>query len=408
VATLFEQLVQINSDITEAKAAGFRSCLLRIFKQIDTEPESLALSLQEWGRWLDDGGYEREDFAAILLQITEAELGVPAASTLWTYAESIGAAAEGIPSLIEHVQTDYPGLEQRMTSLEALALDDEGLIEHTAGGMGTTGRIVTSTVGTVAGIAVVYGLTRLYQSRRAKHIEQEAGRMEREAQENAEKHIERMAEMFGDRQVREDGLAIQYDKKTMQAMYRDRSKVFDFKGCADKTLADLEEREVYKLKMEVADNIATRHPSLQSDVEKKLSKGTGRIDDIDRWKKIMDKPEFEDYFKDQFHLRKADEVLSMSEDKFLAFVQAEGKSFYKGGLEVKRTALQDLENQTEDYFDTAIGDIEKDIEIDVFEELKVAGKQVETQIVTETEKTVGRVEGEVENWEKAFDADLET
>ena len=122
----------------------------------------------------------------------------------------------------------------------------------------------------------------------------------------------------------------------------------------------------------------------------------------------MDKPEFDDYFKDQFHLRKADEVLSMSEDKFLAFVQAEGKSFYKGGLEVKRTALQDLENQTEDYFDTAIGDIEKDIEIDVFEELKVEGKQVETQIVTETSETVDRMDNDMEDWEKDFEAGLET
>jgi hypothetical protein len=44
-----------------------------------------------------------------------------------------------MPFLIEQVQTDYPGLEQRMTSLEALALDDESLIEHTAGGMGKAG-----------------------------------------------------------------------------------------------------------------------------------------------------------------------------------------------------------------------------------------------------------------------------
>ena len=347
MTTLFEQLVQINSDITEVQAAEFRSCLITVSKHINTEPESLALSLQDWGRWLDDGGYGSENFAAILQQITEAELGVPAASTLWTYAQSIGAAAEGIPSLIEHVQADYPALEQRITSLEALALDDQGLIEQTAGGMSKTGQIVTgSVVGTVVTLGTGYAIHRALQTRRARTAKENADAIEfqaeKDAKEATENHIEKMVKMLGETQVKEGG---EFDKKIMEGTYRDRSKVFDVKGYADQELAGLADNEAFKLKSELADNIATKFK--RSDLEEKLAKDTGNITDLDKWKKIMEKPEFDDYFKDQFHLQKVKEVLSMSEDRFVKFAEGEGKDFYKGGFDTIRMGGEDLEIQAE-------------------------------------------------------------
>jgi hypothetical protein len=65
-----------------------------ISKHINTNPESLALSLEDWGKWIDDGGYGREDFAAILLQIVEAQLGVSAASTCGPMPEQLALLLE--------------------------------------------------------------------------------------------------------------------------------------------------------------------------------------------------------------------------------------------------------------------------------------------------------------------------
>ena len=411
MTTLFEQLVQINSDITEVQAAEFRSCLITVSKHINTEPESLALSLQDWGRWLDDGGYGTENFAAILKQITEAELGVPAASTLWTYAQSIGDAAEGIPSLIEHVQTDYPGLEQRIISLEALALDDQGLIEQTAGGMSKTGQIVAGSVGgVVVGLAVTYGIHRVLQTRRARTARENADafklQVEKDAKEATENHIEKMVKMLGETQAKEGG---EFDKKIVEGTYRDRSKVFDVKGYADQELAGLTENEAFKLKSELADNIATKFK--RSDLEEKLAKDTGNITDVDKWEKIMKKPEFEDYFKDHFHLQKAKEVLSMSEDRFVKFAEVEGKDFYKGGLDAIRKGREDLEIQAEDYFESAVGGITLEVKNNVENDVKRAFiNDIEQTLIDGERKAATKLElkvestaTKVEDWELLVD-----
>ena len=46
----------------------------------------------------------------MLKQVCNAALGDAAVATLWDYAQSIATAPEGIPRLIEYVQTTYPGL----------------------------------------------------------------------------------------------------------------------------------------------------------------------------------------------------------------------------------------------------------------------------------------------------------
>jgi hypothetical protein len=106
--------------------------VLTIAQHNETDPKCIGFSLQDWEQWLENGGYGLNNFVAMLKQVCNAALGDAAVATLWDYAQSIATAPEGIPRLIEYVQTTYPGLEQRMTTLEALALEEEQRIQDTA------------------------------------------------------------------------------------------------------------------------------------------------------------------------------------------------------------------------------------------------------------------------------------
>lgn len=173
MSTLYEQLASIDPGIASKHCADFRTCLVAIAQRIQTEPECSMLSLNDWLQWLDDEGYEREGFAAILQQICEQELGDQACTDLWSHGRSIAAAADGIPNLITHVHSVHPGLEQRMTELEALALEEDIQIQHTAGGMTKAGKIALYSAVAVVGTAGIGVGIAKYRRRTAQRLERQ-------------------------------------------------------------------------------------------------------------------------------------------------------------------------------------------------------------------------------------------
>lgn len=192
MSILLEQLASIDPGIDSVHCAGFRTCLVAIAQRIQTEPACSMLSLNDWLQWLDDEGYEREGFAAILQQICEHELGDQASTDLWSHGRAIAASADGISNLITHVHSVHPGLEQRMTELEALALEEESQIQHTAGGITRAGKIAlysaAGAVVVVGGIGIGVGVKK-YLRRRAQRLEHQVLEGIQDREERVTEHL---------------------------------------------------------------------------------------------------------------------------------------------------------------------------------------------------------------------------
>jgi hypothetical protein len=414
VTSLFEQLVLINPDITQAQSAGFRSCLLSISENIETDPESLALSLQEWGSWLDEAGYERDNFSAMLLQIAEAELGVSASSTLWTYAQSIGTAAEGITSLIEHVQANYPGLEQRISSLEALALEDEGLIEETAGGtMSMKGKIITGgSVGLT--LAAGYAIHRALQTRRARSLKETSDAYiadqvakKEELEKSLIDHQTNSHAFITDRVRAKENLSFD-DALELQKTFNERSGVFDFRKYA---MSKAEGRAWEEFKTAAANRLWGDKYKIDrgelnhqlSDDERNLCKllpanpergGYGH-------RKLMDIQDKETreiwtrYVSELFTIEKSKDLLNMSGEEFFDFVKKpENIEFMResGVAYVKNDAKIVVDQELIYFKDAFTSEVKSDTKI--LEQDIV--KNIEKDIVIEVDNVLGDLERKIE------------
>ena len=187
------------------------------------------------------GGYGLNNFVAMLKQVCNAALGDAAVATLWDYAQSIATAPEGIPRLIEYVQTTYPGLEQRMTTLEALALEEEQRIQDTAGGMGKKAGIVTGVVsGAVAGLAI--GLVaRHVRNNSMREVAQLRERTDREAEKVYSDKTSELQQMITERGINavENKDLAGFHMISIREDFVERAKVFDFQAYAKREKAKL-------------------------------------------------------------------------------------------------------------------------------------------------------------------------
>jgi hypothetical protein len=346
MSTLFEQLAEIKPNITSEQVAEFRSCLATISQRVETEPNSLTFSLQEWGQWLEDEGYGWDEFTAILQQICVAELGEVDATTMWTYAQSMVTANDGIPCVLEHVQTDYPGLEQRIAALETLARADEHLIGHTAGGMSKTGRIITGAItGTIGGTALAYGLYRLFKPteeqaesrlkptgiengviKRGEGYEEmlrnDAVRKEQRAEEDLrdyERFADRQAEM-----IRHDvNIGAKFRKiEDFKQVLKDRSAKFDLKGYGEAEFSRISDSTLEKLNENIAEKLSNdrgfgekltdRENQLFASA-KRNARGSVNVDELLR------QAEFDNYAKDRIIFEKIAPLLEMNDVEFSEF-----------------------------------------------------------------------------------------
>jgi hypothetical protein len=410
VTTLLEQLSQSNPDITAEEAAEFRACVLTIAQHNETDPKCIGFSLQDWEQWLENGGYGLNNFVAMLKQVCNAALGDAAVATLWDYAQSIATAPEGIPRLIEYVQTTYPGLEQRMTTLEALALEEEQRIQDTAGGMGKKAGIVTGVViGAVAGLAIGF-VARHVRNNSMREVAQVRERIDREAEREvaqvsertdseAEREVAQLRErtdseaekVYSDKtselelMITQRGINavanknFEYDDViSLRKQFVDRAKVFDFQAYAKREMTQLGAQGFKKFQQGEADRLIRASDDVLTEQEEALAKMVTNRTDMYAHHDLADEVDFVEYAKDRYVLTKAEGLLKMNDKDFYSFLKEEGKSFVRG---VEKSVMDD-------------------VVIDINESAVQAAKGLEEKVETKAEEDVVReavrVEGEVE------------
>ena len=207
MASLLETLQLIHPAIASEAAAEFRTALVAILQQLEQDDTAANRSLQGWWTWLDEEGYDRDGFGLILNQVCEAKLGEQGGTELRAFLQASAAEPEGLPRLIDHVQSEVPDLAQTIESLEALAVEEEQQLVATAGGMSKGATIGVAVGGTVAvlGISglVGYAVHRRNKTRAANAVQERADQMLTVEKENAAAALRKEARM-GVRVERED------------------------------------------------------------------------------------------------------------------------------------------------------------------------------------------------------------
>ena len=208
MASLLETLQLIDPAIASEAAAEFRTALVAILQQLEQDETAANRSLQGWWTWLDEEGYNRDGFGLILNQVCEAKLGEQGGTELRAFLQANAAELEGLPKLIDHVQSEVPDLAQTIESLEALAVEEEQQLVATAGGMSKGATIGVAVGGTVAvlGISglVGYAVHRRNKTRAANEARERAEQMLTVEKENAAAALRKEARM-GVRAERGDG-----------------------------------------------------------------------------------------------------------------------------------------------------------------------------------------------------------
>ena len=198
MASLLETLQLIDPAIASEAAAEFRTALVAILQQLEQDETAANRSLQGWWTWLDEEGYDRDGFGLILNQVCEAKLGEQGGTELRAFLQASAAEPEGLPKLIDHVQSEVPDLAQTIESLEALAVEEEQQLVATAGGMSKGATIGLAVGGTVAvlGISGVgYAIHRRNKTRAANEARERAEQVLTFEKENADAALRKEARM---------------------------------------------------------------------------------------------------------------------------------------------------------------------------------------------------------------------
>jgi hypothetical protein len=229
MASLLETLQLIHPAIASEAAAEFRTALVAILQQLEQDETAANRSLQGWWTWLDEEGYDRDGFGLILNQVCEAKLGEQGGTELRAFLQASAAEPEGLPKLIDHVQSEVPDLAQTIESLEALAVEEEQQLVATAGGMSkgaTIGVAVGSTVAVLGISGVGYAIYRRNKTRAANEARERADQMLTVEKENAAAALRKEARM-GVRVEREDATleSVAHDFEALKKVMMDPSAV---------------------------------------------------------------------------------------------------------------------------------------------------------------------------------------
>ena len=148
MSSLLESLQAIDPNIDANSAADVRSCLVALAVELqggEEQDSRLEGSLNAWWQWLDDEGYNRESFGAVMRQVTASCLGAELGDLLIETVQAHADEENGLPGLIALISNEHAALSQMLSSLEALAVEEQQRLDNTAGGMGA---------GAIAGIAL--------------------------------------------------------------------------------------------------------------------------------------------------------------------------------------------------------------------------------------------------------------
>ena len=154
-ATLLEHLQHADPAITNLEADVFRSCLVAVAVELNQQKgTALQRSLLQWWQWLDQEGYDRDTFATILGRLCTSLIDAQGWDDLLAHCRSSAQDPDGLPALLEHLQTCHPELSLHLEDLEDQAQQEERQLMAVAGGMGKAGIIATS-VGSVMVVGIV-------------------------------------------------------------------------------------------------------------------------------------------------------------------------------------------------------------------------------------------------------------
>ena len=231
MASLLETLQLIDPAIASEAAAEFRTALVAILQQLEQDETAANRSLQGWWTWLDEEGYDRDGFGLILNQVCEAKLGEQGGTELRAFLQANAAEPEGLPKLIDHVQSEVPDLAQTIESLEALAVEEEQQLVATAGGMSKGAKIGLIAAGSYLGALGIsslaaYAIHRRTGSGLANSVQERAERELTVGKESAAAALRKEARM-GVRVEREDATleSVAHDFEALKKVMMDPSAV---------------------------------------------------------------------------------------------------------------------------------------------------------------------------------------
>ena len=228
---LLETLQLSHPSIAAEAAAEFRTALVAILQQLEQDETAANRSLQGWWTWLDEEGYDRDGFGLILNQVCEAKLGEQGGTELRAFLQANAAEPEGLPKLIDHVQSEVPDLAQTIESLEALAVEEEQQLVATAGGMSKGAKIGLIAAGSYLGALGIsslaaYAIHRRTGSGLANSVQERAERELTVGKESAAAALRKEARM-GVRVEREDATleSVAHDFEALKKVMMDPSAV---------------------------------------------------------------------------------------------------------------------------------------------------------------------------------------
>ena len=167
----------------------------------------------------------------ILNQVCEAKLGEQGGTELRAFLQASAAEPEGLPKLIDHVQSEVPDLAQTIESLEALAVEEEQQLVATAGGMSKGAKIGLIAAGSYLGALGIsslaaYAIHRRTGSGLANSVQERAERELTVGKESAAAALRKEARM-GVRVEREDATleSVAHDFEALKKVMMDPSAV---------------------------------------------------------------------------------------------------------------------------------------------------------------------------------------
>jgi hypothetical protein len=134
MSTLLEWLQAVDPTISPAMAADLRACLVAISLELQRDDSSSQFRLSQWWLWLDEQGYDRDNFLRALSLLGRVRMDDADWALLAEDIARHGDDSEGLGWLLSRLEELSPDSFHELHSLQHLALAEEADLHQTAGG----------------------------------------------------------------------------------------------------------------------------------------------------------------------------------------------------------------------------------------------------------------------------------
>jgi hypothetical protein len=265
--SVFDTLHSIDPSIESHAAGDFSSTLAAIFRKLTSDSGAEKLSLQQWWQWIDEAGYDRDGFIKMLQQFCRARIGDDGVEELTASCISIKEQPDGIPQLLDQLETDHEELSNVLQELHVACLSDQLGLETTAGGMTKGGKIALGSFGAAGAIGLVgYGI---YKFRRRGRTVKEAGeRLEISAEDRTKEFEAQITDKV--KYDWKDKADRKRFFKEYNEIYKNCKRLFDFDKFANDKATELQ-----TIKDATSDLVDRRIDKKITSVEEELMKKMG-------------------------------------------------------------------------------------------------------------------------------------